>query len=71
MKQWLTANAAQTILYHLIRLYDRTFNLRVENEQPWLTHCGSHGGRVLLCCFHQQFSRPFAILKITSPCTPA
>ena len=70
MKQWLAADAAQTILYHLIRLYGRTFDLRVENEHPWLTHCSSQRGRVLLCCFHQQFFAAIRHFKNYQPLHP-
>jgi lysophospholipid acyltransferase (LPLAT)-like uncharacterized protein len=42
------------ILYRFIRTYSWTFRLTVENEKPWLEHVDA-GGRVLLCCWHQQF----------------
>jgi lysophospholipid acyltransferase (LPLAT)-like uncharacterized protein len=44
----------QVLLYYLIRAYSSTFRLRVENEKPWIEYM-QKGGRVLLCCWHQQF----------------
>ena len=44
----------QGSLYYLIRAYSWTFRLRIENEEPWLNYL-KNGGRVLLCCWHQQF----------------
>jgi lysophospholipid acyltransferase (LPLAT)-like uncharacterized protein len=41
-------------LYRFIRLYSATFHLHVINEKPWRDHLAA-GGRVLLCCWHQQF----------------
>ncbi|MBS3756103.1 MAG: lysophospholipid acyltransferase family protein [Desulfobacterales bacterium] len=41
-------------LYRFIHMYSATLRLRVENENPWLTHFAG-GGRVLLCVWHQQF----------------
>lgn len=41
-------------LYRFIRLYSSTFRLTIENEKPWMDHVNT-GGRVLLCCWHQQF----------------
>lgn len=43
-----------TFLYWLIRLYSRTFRIKVENEKRWKEHLES-GGRVILCTWHQQF----------------
>ncbi len=45
----------QVFLYYLIRAYSSTFRLRVENEKPWIEYMKNGGGRVLLCCWHQQF----------------
>jgi lysophospholipid acyltransferase (LPLAT)-like uncharacterized protein len=44
----------QGSLYYLIRAYSWTFRLRIENEEPWRDYL-KNGGRVLLCCWHQQF----------------
>ena len=53
-KSILTSPLMATLLYRLVRTYCLTFRLEVENEQPWLDYLDS-GGRVLLCCWHQQF----------------
>jgi lysophospholipid acyltransferase (LPLAT)-like uncharacterized protein len=50
----LTSKTFIHILYRFIRAYSWTFRLTVENEKPWMEHVES-GGRVLLCCWHQQF----------------
>jgi lysophospholipid acyltransferase (LPLAT)-like uncharacterized protein len=52
--KWLTSKTFIHILYRFIRAYSWTFRLKVENEKPWLEHVDA-GGRVLLCCWHQQF----------------
>jgi lysophospholipid acyltransferase (LPLAT)-like uncharacterized protein len=41
-------------LYRFARTYCWTFRLRIENETQWRDHLDA-GGRVLLCCWHQQF----------------
>lgn len=43
-----------SILYYLVRMYSATFRLKVENENEWINYI-EQGGRVLLCCWHQQF----------------
>jgi lysophospholipid acyltransferase (LPLAT)-like uncharacterized protein len=52
--RYLIMNNLQSSFYHLIRTYSWTFRLRIENEEPWLDYL-KNGGRVLLCCWHQQF----------------
>jgi lysophospholipid acyltransferase (LPLAT)-like uncharacterized protein len=52
--RYLLTGRIQGSFYHLIRAYSSTFRLHVENEKPWLDHLND-GGRVLLCCWHQQF----------------
>ena len=52
-RYWLT-DKIQGSFYHLIRAYSWTFRLHVENDKPWLEYL-KNGGRVLLCCWHQQF----------------
>jgi lysophospholipid acyltransferase (LPLAT)-like uncharacterized protein len=52
--RYLLADKLQGSFYHLIRAYSSTFRLRIENEKPWLEYL-QNGGRVLLCCWHQQF----------------
>lgn len=50
----LTSRPAIAFLYRFIRLYSSTFRLTVENEGAWMDHL-REGGRVVLCCWHQQF----------------
>mgnify|MGYP001168639389 CR=1 FL=1 len=52
--RYLLTGKIQGTFYHLIRAYSWTFRLHVENDKPWLEYLRS-GGRVLLCCWHQQF----------------
>lgn len=52
--KYVLTDKLQNFLYYLIRAYSWTFRLRIENEQPWLEHL-KKGGRILLCCWHQQF----------------
>ena len=52
--RYLLTDKIQGSFYHLIRAYSWTFRLRVENDKPWLDYL-KNGGRVLLCCWHQQF----------------
>lgn len=52
--RYLLASKASSSLYYLIRTYCSTFRLKVENEKPWLEYL-KKGGRVILCCWHQQF----------------
>ena len=54
LKRFLSSPAVIAILYRFIRLYAWTFRLKVENEGVWRDHI-AHGGRVLLCGWHQQF----------------
>jgi len=58
------------LVYHLIRLYSRTFRLTVENEAPWIEYF-QQGGKVILCTWHQQFfaaMRPFRAYAAFHPC---
>ncbi len=50
----LRTKAFHAVLYRFVRLYSSTFRIRIENEEGWLDHL-RHGGRVLLCAWHQQF----------------
>jgi hypothetical protein len=52
--RYLLTGKIQGSFYYLIRAYSWTFRLHVENEKPWLEYL-QNGGRVLLCCWHQQF----------------
>ncbi len=52
--RYLLADMLQGSLYHLIRIYSWTFRFHVENEKIWLEYL-QNGGKVILCCWHQQF----------------
>jgi len=52
--RYLLTDKLHGSFYHLIRAYSWTFRLRIENEKPWIEYL-QNGGRVLLCCWHQQF----------------
>ena len=52
--RYLLSDIFQNFLYYLIQVYSWTLRLRIENEKPWLDHL-QQGGRVILCCWHQQF----------------
>ncbi|MEE4608689.1 MAG: lysophospholipid acyltransferase family protein [Desulfobacteraceae bacterium] len=54
LRRFLASKFFITALYHFIRLYGATFRLQVVNQGPWQDHLAG-GGRVLLCCWHQQF----------------
>jgi lysophospholipid acyltransferase (LPLAT)-like uncharacterized protein len=50
---------AGNLLYWIVRFYCATFRLAVFNEKQWLNYL-EHGGRVLLCAWHQQF---FSVIR--------
>lgn len=52
--RYLLSDIFQNFLYYLIQVYSWTLRLRIENDKPWLDHL-QQGGRVILCCWHQQF----------------
>ncbi|HOC58805.1 MAG: lysophospholipid acyltransferase family protein [Syntrophaceae bacterium] len=60
----------QILLYYLIRAYSWTFRLTIENEKPWLDYL-KNGGRVILCCWHQQFFSAIYHFKNYSVYSPA
>lgn len=68
--RYLLANMLQGSLYHLIRIYSWTFRFHVENEKPWLEYL-QNGGRVLLCCWHQQFFSAIRHFKTYADYHPA
>ena len=43
-----------SLLYYFARIYTATFRLKIENDSEWIEYL-EKGGRVLLCCWHQQF----------------
>ncbi|MCP3952884.1 MAG: lysophospholipid acyltransferase family protein [Desulfobacterales bacterium] len=69
LKHLLKSERFISFLYRFVRIYAGTLRLRVENEQPWLTHL-ENGGSVLLCTWHQQFFtaiRPFETYRRFNP----
>ncbi len=58
----LTSKPFLSFFYWLIRIYSSTFRLTIENEDQWLDHI-DHGGRVLLCGWHQQFAAAISYFK--------
>ena len=68
--RYLLTGRIQGSFYHLIRAYSSTFRLHVENEKPWLDHLND-GGRVLICCWHQQFFAAIRHFKTYAPLHPA
>ena len=52
--RYFLANKLKSALYYLIRAYSWTFRLQIENESTWVDYL-QEGGRILLCCWHQQF----------------
>ncbi len=60
----------QDFLYYLIRAYSWTFRFHVENEAPWMNHL-KQGGRILICCWHQQFFSAIRHFKTYAPYHPA
>jgi len=62
----ITSETFIACVYRFIRLYSATFRLTVENERPWMDHL-SGGGRVLLCCWHQQFMAAIRHFKKYEP----
>ena len=50
----ITSKPVIAVLYELIRIYSWTFKVRVVNENGWVEHL-EHGGKVLICAWHQQF----------------
>jgi hypothetical protein len=68
--RYLLIDKIQHLLYHFIRAYSSTFRLRIENEKPWLEYLRKDG-RVLLCCWHQQFFAAIRHFKTYAPLHPA
>jgi len=58
------------LLYHLVRSYSWTFRVQIENESAWLDFY-RRGGRVLLCCWHQQFFAAISHFKKYSAYHPS
>ena len=64
------AGLVQGPLYYFIRCYSWTFRLHIENEKLWQDYL-KRGGRVLLCCWHQQFFAAIRHFKAYSVHHPA
>ena len=54
LRKFAKTRFAGAILYWIVRLYCATFRLKIENEAEWLDYL-EEGGRILICCWHQQF----------------
>lgn len=52
-KSLLASPLAMALLYRVLRSYYCTLRVNVKNEEQWLNHL-KHGGKVLLCLWHQQ-----------------
>jgi len=52
-KALLASPLAIALICRLFKAYFRTLGLKVENEEPWMTHLQA-GGKVLICLWHQQ-----------------
>lgn len=68
--RYVLTQRLEGLLYYCIRAYSWTFRLRVENEKPWMDHL-QKGGRILLCCWHQQFFSAIRHFKQYAPYHPA
>ena len=55
LQKFIGTSAMQSMLYHIIRLYSRTFRFTVENERTWLHEYVRCDRPVILCTYHQQF----------------
>lgn len=54
LRKIATVKLGGSVIYYLAVLYAATFRVKVENEAEWIDHL-KKGGKVLLCCWHQQF----------------
>lgn len=54
LRKIATLKLAGHIIYYLSLLYSMTFRLKVINEDVWIDYL-EKGGKVLICCWHQQF----------------
>lgn len=54
LRRIATIRLGGNIFYYLVRMYSATFRMKVENEAEWIKYL-EQGGRVLICCWHQQF----------------
>jgi hypothetical protein len=54
LRKFAKTRFAGALLYWIVRLYCSTFRLKIENEAEWFNYL-EEGGRILICCWHQQF----------------
>jgi len=58
LRKLATTKMASKIIYWLVRSYCATFRFKMVNEEPLLNYL-EHGGRVLMCTWHQQIFAAF------------
>jgi len=54
LRKMATVRLGGNLLYYLSLFYSLTFRLKVINEAEWIDYI-EKGGKVLICCWHQQF----------------
>jgi hypothetical protein len=54
LRRIATVKWGGSLIYCLARIYSMTFRLNVVNDSEWLEYL-EKGGKVLVCCWHQQF----------------
>jgi lysophospholipid acyltransferase (LPLAT)-like uncharacterized protein len=54
LRRIATVRLGGSMIYYLALIYSMTFRLKVINDVEWINHL-EQGGRVLICCWHQQF----------------
>lgn len=69
-KKILGSKGVQRFLYIVIRLYSKTFRMKVVNEEAWLALLNT-GEKVLLCVWHQQFFPAIRYFKKYQPYQPS
>jgi len=54
LRRIATIKLGGSLVYYLALIYSMTFRLKVVNDAEWINFL-EQGGRVLICCWHQQF----------------
>ena len=54
LRKIATVKLGGSLIYYLALLYSMTFRVKVVNETEWRDYV-KKGGKVLICCWHQQF----------------
>ncbi|HLZ18934.1 MAG TPA: lysophospholipid acyltransferase family protein [Smithellaceae bacterium] len=54
LRKIATVKLVGSLVYYLALIYSMTFRVKVINDHEWIDYV-EKGGRVLLCCWHQQF----------------